>query len=169
MKINYNLRIEDWVNFQEYFRKKKTPLYGCMVPLLTILFICNVVLGIHMNFFYRGDSQYNWVLFVCIVLLAYLLFMQSQTRKRLMKAGNELKEENPDVFGESSIEFFEEGFEIQTKKHKKFLKWMEIENYDQTKDYVYFFSKTGYAYILPKQYVDDFPRLELILNKLNKK
>ena len=169
MKISYNLDVEDWVNFQEYYRKKKAPLYGCMIPLLTLLFVCNVITGIYMTFIYKGENQYSWVLLICIALLLFLLFMQMRTRKRLTKAGNKLKKESPDVFGHTEMEFFEEGFEIKTENGKKFLKWADLENYDQTKEYVFFFSIKGYAYIVPKKNINDLPRLELILNHLTKK
>ena len=164
MKINYNLTVEDWVNFQEYYRKKKSPLYGCMMPILTVLLACNVVLGFYMVFIHKGENNYDWVFAICIIILAYLLFMQTRVRRKLMKAGKKLREDHPDVFGETSMEFFEEGFEIKTPNHTKFLKWSDMENFYQNKDYVFFFSKTGYAYIVPKRNVEDTERLQKILN-----
>lgn len=165
MKINYTLTVEDWVNFQEYYRKKKSPLYGCMMPLLTVLLACNILFGFYMVFFYKGENTYSWLFLICIILLAYLLFMQTRVRRKLLKAGNKLKEENPDIFGETRLEFFEEGFEIKTPKHTKFLKWDDIENFYQNKEYVFFFSKKGYAYIVPKRDIEDEPRLQVILTQ----
>ena len=167
MKLNYTLTVEDWVNFQEYYRKKKSPLYGCMMPILTILLICNIVFGFYMVFIYKGENNYDWLFAICIIFLAYLLFMQTRIRRKLMKAGNKLKEDNSEIFGDTSIEFFEEGMEIKTPNHTKFLKWDDIENYYQNKDYVFFFSKKGYAYIVPKRNEEEPERLQIILDKLN--
>jgi hypothetical protein len=164
MKINYNLTIEDWANFQEYYRKKKSPLYGCMMPALTVLLVCNVVFGFYMVFIYKGEGSYDWLFGICILVLAYLLFMQTRVRRKLLKAGAELKKKKPDVFGTTSMEFFEEGFEIKTPLHTKFLKWEDMENSDQNKDYVFFFSKKGFAYIVPKRNVEDMEKLQIILN-----
>lgn len=163
MKINYHPTIEDWVNFQEYYRKKKSPLYGCLMPILGILLLCNVVFGFYMVFIYKGESNYDWLFGICIIVLAYLLFMQTRIRRKLMKAGAQLAEKHPDVFGETSMEFFEEGFEIKTQNHTKFLKWEDLDNFYQNKDYIFFFSKKGFAYIVPKRDVDDIDRLQTIL------
>ena len=167
MKLNYNLTVEDWVNFQEYYRKKKSPLYGCMMPILTLLLSCNVVLGFYMVFIHKGENNYDWLFIVCIIVLAYLLFMQTRIRRKLMRAGNQLKEKNPEIFGDTSLEFFEEGFEIKTPNYTKFLKWEDLDTFYQNKDYVFFFSKKGYAYIVPKRSVEDSDRLQIILNSIH--
>lgn len=165
MKISYNLTVEDWVAFQEYYRKKRSPLYGCMMPILTLLLACNVIIGFYMVFIYQGAREYNWLFVICIIILGYLLFLNSRIRRRLTKAGNALKEKNPETFGETSMEFFEEGFEVKTANHRKFLNWEDIEEYDEKRDYIYFFSKKQLVYILPRRDVPDEPRLMLILNQ----
>lgn len=168
MKITYNLTVDDWVSFQEYYRKKQSPMYGCLMPILTLLLMANIGFGLYMMFFYDGYNNYAWLFIICILLLSYLLFMQTRIRHRLMKAGTKLKEEHPEIFGQTETEFFEEGFEIRTGKNIKFLKWTDIEKYDEVKDYVFFFSTKGYAYIVPKRDIHDMDKLEVILAHLKK-
>ncbi|MDL2224112.1 YcxB family protein [Bacteroidales bacterium OttesenSCG-928-M06] len=169
MKIAYNLTVEDWVDFQEYYMKKKAPLSGCMTPILTILMICNIIIGIYMEFIAKTGS-YNFVFLICIIILGYLLYLKTKTRKKLFKSGEEIKEKNPGAFGEMTMDFQDEGIDIHSKTHSKFLVWEEISSYDnKSKVFFLLYSKKGMVYIIPKRDIESETELQAVLeNHLSK-
>lgn len=165
MKIAYKLTPIDWVNFQEYFRKKKAPMYSLMVPILSILLVFNIAFGIYM-LITQGWTTYSWIFLFCILLLSYLLYLRSKARQQLEKAAEELNKKSPDIFGPMSMNFQENGLGVQSQKNQKYLSWEEMDKFDQTKDYFYLFSKKGVAYIIPKRDIEkESGELQAILDK----
>lgn len=165
MKIAYNLTVEDWVNFQEYYMKKKAPLSGCMTPALTILLVFNIIIGIYMEFIAKTGS-YNFVFLICIIVLAYLLYVKTKTRKKLLKSGEEIKEKNPGAFGEMTMDFQQDGIDIHSSTHSKFLTWEEVGSYDdKAKDFFLLYSKKGMVYIIPKRDIESEEELQTLFQK----
>lgn len=165
MHIAYNLTVEDWVNFQEYYLKKKAPLFSYITPILTILLVCNIVLGIYMEFV-RETEGYNFVFLICIFVLAGLLYLKIKTRKKLMKSGEELRQKNPGAFDSMEMNFSEEGIAIQSQHNSKSLGWEEIDHYESNKDYVFIYSRKGMVYIIPKRDLNGKKNeLEAVLNE----
>ena len=148
MKIAYHLTTTDFVKFQEYIRKQKSPAYRAMVPILTLLLSINIVLFLCLNIYY-SNLEYNWIFILCILLLVFMLYLNAGTKKRLSKMAEELKTKNPDLFGTTDMELNEEGIRIKTLKHEKFLKWEEVGKYENPKDLFVIFSKKGVAYVIP--------------------
>jgi len=150
MRIAYNLTIEDWVNFQEYYLKKKAPISRFMTPILTILLVCNIIIGIYMEFILKAGS-YNYIFFICILILAYLLYLKIKTRKKLLKSGEELRRRNPGAFDSMNMNFTENGIDIQSQTSSKSLQWKEVDKQESNKDYLFIYSKKGMVYIIPKR------------------
>ena len=165
MKIAYHLTTTDFVKFQEYMRKQKSPAYRAMVPILGLLGVLNFVFLFCLNVYYSNTS-YNWIFGICILLLVFLLYLNAGTKKRLSKMAEELKTKNPDLFGTTDMELNEEGIRIKTLKHEKFLKWDEVGKYDTPKDLFVIFSKKGVAYVIPtRNILLDRAELKATLNK----
>ena len=150
MRIAYNLTVEDWVNFQEYYLKKKVPLSSCMTPALTILLIANIIFGIYTVFILKTDN-YNFVFLICVLLLASLLYIRIKTRKKLLKSGEELRQKNPSAFDSMNMDFTEKGIDIQSQHSSKSLQWEEINKFESNKDYILIYSAKGMVYIIPKR------------------
>jgi hypothetical protein len=150
MKITCLLNVEDWVNFQEYYRKKNAPNRRWLLPVIIAITFSNILLGIWL-YFIQGATTYTWVALICTAILFYLIYLHSQTRKRLWKAGKKLEQENPDVFGTVTFDMDEKGISIRTKSNHKFLTWDKIDKYESNKHYCFIYSKKGIVYIIPKR------------------
>jgi len=165
MKIAYNLTAQDFVNFQEYYMKKKSPLAGCLQPVIFATLLANVILGLGL-YFYQGLTTYTYICLICIFLLGLLLIARGQQKKNLIKAAQQMEKDKPGAFGNMTMEFFEDGVKVQSTTNHKFLEWNEIEKVDSNKNYFFIYSKKGMVYIIPKrslEYPDD--EFSAFLNK----
>lgn len=165
MKISFDLKIDDWMAFQEYYRSKKAPYMKALTPLL---FITAVVLII-INAIYLSYQKVSIVTVAsCFILVTilYLFFMKKKSKDSLRKMGMEMQSKNPEAFGLREMSFDEKGIEIKTSSSSKSLSWEEMERYDENKDYFFLYSKKGIAYIIPKQNINtEIIDIEQLLNE----
>ena len=164
MKIAYNLTVTDWVNFQEFFRKKKTPLIGCLEPMIYVLTALNIVVGTW-HFISYGPSIYTAICLICIGVLLFLIYAQKKSKKNLYTTGQTIAEKNPDAFGNMTMNFEENGIDIVSQNNQKYLTWGDIGNYDSNKDYFFIYSKKSYVYIIPKRDISSQVELKAILDE----
>lgn len=164
MKIAYNLTVNDWINFQEFYRKRKTPLIGCLEPLIYILTALNIIIGTW-HFISYGPSIYTGICIICIGVLLFLIYAQKKSKKNLLATGKVVEEKNPDAFGKMEMTFTDKGIEIISQTQSKDLTWDEVSNYDSNKDYFFLYSKKGFAYIIPKKDIPSEMEVKAILDE----
>ncbi|MCC8146345.1 MAG: YcxB family protein [Bacteroidales bacterium] len=164
MKIAYNLTVADWVNFQEFYRRKKTPLIGCLEPMIYVLTALNVVVGTW-HFISYGPSIYTAICLICIGVLLFLIYAQRKSKKNLYSAGQAVADKNPDAFGSMTIDLEESGLHVVSQNNTKDLSWADIDTYDSNKDYFFLYSKKGYVYIIPTKDISSETELKAILDQ----
>lgn len=150
MKVTFDLSIEDWMAFQEYYKGKKAPFYKFIMPLLII---CAVVI-IVLNLIYLQDKEASLMTIISFFLLLtifYLFFLKKKSKTQLKKVALEIKERNPDAFGPREMVFNENGIDIQATNSHKTLTWEDMDQYEEDKDYYFLFSQKGVVYIIPKR------------------
>lgn len=150
MHISYCLTAEDFVNFQEYYMKKKSPIAGCLQPLISTLLVCNILFGIYL-YLTQGVTTYTYVTLICILLLGLFLVFRGQGRKNLLKAAKQIEKDKPGAFGNMTMDFSQKGIDIHSSTQNKFLTWGDVDKYEENKDYIFLFSKSGMVYIIPKR------------------
>lgn len=149
MNLSFDLDTEDWVAFQKWYRMKRMPLFKWMGALMVSCVILLVLLNILLIIF-KGFSALSWISALILLILGYLLFLRSKSDRKLVEAGNRLKEKNPQAFGKLDMFFDEEGFTVTSLYHTKRIKWEEMDKNEENKDYCFLFSKKGLVYIIPK-------------------
>jgi len=157
MNVNFVLDVDDWVAFQEYYRKRSAPLYRIMPYLLIASGIVLVVLNAVYFFLYKEATLWNGISLIFLAVIFYGLYLKKKADGQMRKIAIELKEKNPDVFGLREMTFTEEGMEIKTEKANKYLTWEEMERYEENNDYYFLYSGKGVVYIVPKNRIDVTP------------
>lgn len=160
MNIAYNLTAQDFVNFQEYYIKKKAPIARYMQPVIIATLLCNILIGAWL-YFYQGLSTYTYVCLICVLLLGILLIGRGQTKKKMLKAALRMEKDKPGAFGKMTMDFNEKGIDIHSSVNQKFLTWEEVDKHDSNKNYFFIYSKKGMVYIVPKRDIQ-IPESEFI-------
>ncbi len=164
MKLSFDLRTDDWVLFQEYFKEKKAPLYKYLTPLL----IFSAVMLATMNglYIYYQSTSYVTLFSLCLLaIVLYLLYLKGRMKGRLKKTAIDIQSKNPEAFGPREMDFNNRCVEITAGNSHKILAWGELSGYNQNKDYFFLYSQKGMVYIIPKRDLEDVPGLEEILNE----
>ncbi len=153
MKIRYNLDVQDWVSFQQFFRGKKAPLNNLATPLIIFCSVFMLVLNVF-YIHYEGLNLMSFISGIILIILLYLLYVKVRSGKQLQDAGNKLKKKHPEVFGEMAVEFNNTGIYIQSTASSQSLAWNDMDSFDENKSYFFMYSKKGMAYIIPKRDLD---------------
>ncbi len=150
MKISFDLEVEDWMVFQEYYRGKKIPLYKALMPLL---FITAIVLIIINAIYLSYQNVSIFTVFSCFILITilYIFFVKKKSKESLRQRGLAIKVKNPEAFGIRQMTFNDKEIEISTLSSNKTLPFSELEKYEEIKDYFFLYSRKGVVYIIPKQ------------------
>ena len=163
MTIVYNLEIDDWVAFQEYFKEKKT-LYKYLAPLL--IFSAVLITTINIAYlFYQEASLITLFSFILVLIVLYLLYLKSQMRKQLQKTAKNIQSKNPDAFGPREMDFNDRRVDIKVGDNHKILTWEELSGYEENNDYFFLYSQKGMVYIIPKRDLNNITELEDVFSK----
>ncbi|MDH8702226.1 hypothetical protein M2138_001586 [Dysgonomonadaceae bacterium PH5-43] len=162
MKIAYNLSVADWVNFQEYYQKKKAPITGCLVPAIYILTFLNVIGGAW-HYTTYGLSMYSVICLICVGVFIFLGYTRNKAKKNLFATGEAIAEKSPGAFGNITMDFTNEGIDIVTSTNTKSLLWSDVDKFEKNKNYFFIYSKKGYVYIIPTRDISETTELEAIL------
>ena len=154
LKLSFNLSVDDWVAFQQYHRGKKAPLYKLAYPLIVSLSIVLLALNIY-DMIVHGVSKLTGFSLVVLAALAYILFIRGKAIKQIKKTGLDLQQKHPEAFGPMTMDFTEEGLNIQSNQTSKLVSWEEVEQYDENKNYFFFYTSKGIVYIIPKKNIED--------------
>lgn len=164
MTIHFNLTIDDWLAFQDYYKKRKAPLYRILMPLLGI----SAALLVILNVLYLMENKASMVTALSGILLLfifYLFFLKRRSHKHLYRAGLELKAKHPDAFGQRDMAFEEEQITIKAENSTKVLPWKEVEQWEENKEYYFIFNAKGMVYIVPKRSIKDCTAFSDMLNQ----
>ena len=168
MKIAFDLNVDDWVAFQEYYGRKKSPiLYKWMQPLYIILAITLLVMGVW-QVIIMGYTKYTMFILVCLAAMLFMLYIRKKAKDKVRQAGLDLEKKHPEAFGPMTMDFEERGIDIQSQKNSKSIAWDELHHYEANKDYYFLFSKKGIIYIVPKRAIEgskDTDKLKATLDK----
>ncbi len=158
MKLSFDLNVDDWVAFQQYYRGKKTPLYNVVYPLLLILGVLSIAIFVY-NIIVPKDTTTFWVSGVCILVLMYVLYIRKKSLYAVKKAGMDIQEKNPEAFGPMILETDANGITIQSQKSSKAIAWSDLGKLEENKLYFFLYSKKGVVYIIPKRGMEDLSGL----------
>lgn len=164
MKLFFDLKVDDWVSFQEYFKEKKAPLYKYISPLLIFSAVLIVTINA-MHLYYQEASIVTLFSFILLVILFYLLYLKKQTKKQLRKIALDIQAKTPDAFGPREMDFNERRVEISAGKSHKTLAWGELTRYEENNDYFFLYSQKGMVYIIPKRDLEKIPEIREMLNE----
>ena len=159
MTVSFDLDIDDWLAFQEYFKGKRAPLYKWLPTILILLAISLVVFNV-IYLFYREASLVNIISLGFLLAIFYMLYLKKKATSHVRKMAAEIKLKHPEAFGIHEITFDGDGIKIKNEHTDVSLEWDDMNTYDENKDYFFLYSKKGVAYIIPKKKID-FPIDEL--------
>ena len=155
MLIQFDLTIEDWVNFQEYYKAKKAPLYKLLMPILGITAAMLICLNVIYWIYTQQASLVTVLSGIFLLLIIYLFIMKKKSVNVLRKAAANLKEQNPNAFGTRQMTFEDEKITIVAGNTETVILWKDIEQWDEAKDYYYIYNTKGFVYIVPKRAIED--------------
>ncbi len=162
--IRFNLTIEDWMAFQEYFRGKKAPVYRILMPLLGI----SAMLLILLNALYLMKNEASLVTVISgifLLLIFYLFFLKNKSKGQLRKMALDMQAKNPDAFGDREMSFDEDGISIKVNQSSKELFWEDIDQWEENKEYFFLYSTKGVVYIIPKKGLQNTDGFRELLNQ----
>lgn len=164
MSICFDLTIEDWLAFQDYFRKKKAPVYRLLMPILGItaglLIILNVLYLLHYE-----ASMVTVLSGILLFFILLLFYYRSKSKKTLYNMAVELKKSHPEVFGEREMVFDEQQISIITPSNTQVIPWSQVEQWEESKQYFYIYNTKGIVYIVPKSCLSDYDEFVGTLNR----
>ena len=155
MTISFNLKVDDWVAFQQYHRGQKIPFYNIIYPAIIVL--CLFLAGICIGYciYYRTNSSVVWVSAACFLTLLYILYLRKKSLAHIREIGLELEKKNPDAFGLISMNIDQDGITVLSRKISKTIPWKEMDRLKENKSYFFLYSKKGVVYIVPKREIKD--------------
>ena len=163
MTLRFDLTIEDWVNFQEYYKEKKAPLYKFLMPILGITAIMLICLNV-LYLMHNPTSLVTLLSGIFLLLIGCLFVMKKKSVKVLRKAATNLKEKNPSAFGEREMKFDTEQITILAGTTKTELSWKEVDQWAEGKTYFYIYNVKGFVYIVPKRAIEEVDAFVEMLN-----
>jgi hypothetical protein len=149
MTIKFDLDINDWIAFQEYYRSKKIPVYKFLMPALFI----SALLLVGLNVVYLHRQEASWFTItsgVLLLFISYLFLLKGRSRSQWRKMALKIQIKYPDAFGPREMTFDDNGITIQTSNTSKVLPWGVIDKQEENKDYNFIFTKSKTVYIIPK-------------------
>lgn len=155
MTFSFNLKVNDWVAFQQYHRGRKTPFYNLVYPLIIAMCIALAVICIGYYIHFRTVSTVIWVSGACFLTLLYILYIRKKSLDNVRKAGLEIEKKNPEAFGLMSLNMDSSGMTILSRKASKTILWKEMDRFEENKYYFFLYSKKGVVYIIPKREMED--------------
>ncbi|MDR1719440.1 MAG: YcxB family protein [Dysgonamonadaceae bacterium] len=161
MEILFDLTVDDWFIFQQYFRGKSSPVYKLIFPMIITLSLLLLVLTAIQLACY-GFHKILWLSVVTFLILLYILYIRKRSMNAIRKKGRSIQEEYPDSFGRKVMKLDKNGFSIATETATKQCAWCEMLEFEETKRYFYLYSNKGVVYIIPKRNVED----PVLLHKL---
>lgn len=154
MTIHFNLTVEDWLAFQDYYKGKKAPLYKILMPMLGI--IAGILVAINVLYLMHYEASTVTVFSgILLLLIIYLFFLKKKSDKQLLQAALDMKAKNPDAFGQRDMTFDEKQITIQAANSSKVLPWEEVEQWEENKAYFFIYNAKGVVYIVPKRSIKD--------------
>lgn len=153
MKISFNLTVDDWIVFQQFFRGKKSPFSRWIVPIIITCMVWIVLFNAYLAYAKVDDESPMrvWISIAVFFIFAYLLYIRRKSLKRVKEAGLEIEKKHPEAFGSMIMELNEKGIDIQSSQTAKFLTWEEMGTYDKNRKYFFLYSRKGVVYIVPKR------------------
>lgn len=154
MKFSYNLTVDDWAAFQQYYRGKKHPFYSAVYPMILSLSAILLTTNIYYVYLY-GFSKLTLISAIVLIILLYVLQIRKKSLETIKNAGLELERKHPEAFGMMNIELNENGIDIKSQQTSKYMTWDEMDKFEENKKYFFLYSKKGMVYIVPKQEIND--------------
>ena len=164
MTIHFNLTIDDWLAFQEYYKGRKAPLYRILMPLLGISAVLLVILNI-LYLMNNPASLMTTLSGIMLLSIFYLFFLKKRSTKHLRKAALDLKSKHSDAFGQREMSFDEKQITIEAGNSIKELPWEEVDRWEENKEYFFIFNAKGMVYIVPKRSIKDSVAFTEMLNQ----
>ncbi len=164
MKILFDLTIDDWIAFQEYYKGKKAPLYKILMPLLGIIAGLLVILNAIYLLKYEA-SLVTVISGVFLFLIFYLFFLKNKSKDQLRNMALDLQSRNKDAFGPREMTFDEKQIVIKTDNNSKTLSWKEIVQWEEDKNYFFLYNTKGVVYIIPKRDINGCDTFREMLNQ----
>ncbi len=155
MNISFNLNVDDWVAFQQYYQAKRAPFYKAVYPLIVGLISGLVVINIIYYFYFKVVSAITWISFILVAVFIYLLYLRKRSLDRVKQAGLEVQKKHPEAFGVMKMDFEANGINIQSQQTSKFIPREEMSQFEENKHYFFLYSKKGVVYIVPKRDIDN--------------
>ncbi|MDR1121552.1 MAG: YcxB family protein [Dysgonamonadaceae bacterium] len=147
--IRFELSINDWIAFQEYYRSKKAPIYKFLMPALFISAL--LLIGLNVMYLHRHEASWFTITSgILLLFISYLFFLKGRSRSQWRKAALKMQAKYPDAFGPREMTFDDDGITIQTANNSKILSWKAIDRQEENKDYNFIFTQNGTVYIIPK-------------------
>lgn len=169
MEINYELTEQDFLNFNIHHAenspsiKKSIFLQRCSGPAIFII----------MPFFatkQTGIPLWYWlIIFYTISIVWFVLYpryINGHISRRTLKMLREGKNQN--IFGDRSIKLTAEGISEVGSSTEGKISWKSIEGIEETKDYIFIYTSSISAHIIPIRAFKDSEIKEEFKRELDK-
>lgn len=157
MTLSYDFTFDDWVAFNRH-HLRNSPAHQRMRLYVRLMFvpIAAIIVGLR---WLRGQEVLGLsVAFLVVAIIWYCLYPLLFDRrvvtglKRMLREGN-----NQALLGEHTLTSSTEGFRVIYPGGDSFHKWASIEKVDYSEDYVFIYTSSVHATVIPKHSLRGMP------------
>ena len=155
MQITYELTIKDWLEFQKNFYSKsknykKAKIVSIFaVPILLLFFLAYDYL--------KNEVTYVNVVVFIIFSAIWIIFWPDRFDKINLKYAKKMFNEgdNKAILGKRTIQFFDKYYLTKSASGESKIFWSYINNIEETKDYLFIYTSSVSACIIPKKEINE--------------
>lgn len=170
MKIDFQLTVEDYIEFNTEFikssetMKKSMFIYRYVVSLMFLVapFVFSRITEIPF-LFWMGSFVIAYILWVVF----YPRRIIKITEKRILKMLEEA--DNSEFIGEQSLSLTEDGIEKKSKVSEQKIDWISVQRITETKNLIIVYVSAVSAYIIPVRFFSSAEEKDEFLEILNSK
>jgi hypothetical protein len=165
MKVEYELKKEDYINFNIYHIKNSKVIRKTLLAQRYIVPIIFLVIPLLFGRF--NEIPFFPLSIALIWIIFYPKYFMSVTMKRVSKMIEEGK--NNDLLGNHIVIVDEEGLVEKSKNGENSINWMGVERIVSTESYFFIYVSSISACIVPKSSFDNESSRDIFFEFINRK
>lgn len=159
IKINFELQIQDYVDFNKYhFIKTK------LNRTITIGVIILIVIQLFLN-----RDQFHLATTIITSIVFALIYLTSILRS--LNNTKKIPKDDRAIFGKRELEFTEDGITNKSEDSNGYSKWSTIKNMQESSNAFYLYMGTNVAILIPKRCFDNITEMnefqQYVKSKIN--